>query len=165
MWHKHFDANITLVFTIIPIACLGYLLLGLSDTTKEAIVAVKITYLGGCFLQLFLLFTILHLCAIDIGRWSRILLFLPSCTLYASVLTIGYMDIFYKDLSFQITGTTRILNKEYGWMHSVFYAVVFLFFAAELIIIVYSWLKKRHVPRTIIHLMIFPGIEPIYVRL
>ncbi|MBP5282088.1 MAG: HD domain-containing protein [Lachnospiraceae bacterium] len=158
MWHKHFDANITLVFTIIPIACLGYLLLGLSDTTKEAIVAVKITYLGGCFLQLFLLFTILHLCAIDIGRWSRILLFLLSCTLYASVLTIGYMDIFYKDLSFQIIGTTRILNKEYGWMHSVFYAVVFLFFAAELIIIVYSWLKKRQVPRTIIHLMIFPGI-------
>ena len=158
MWHKHFDANITLVFTIIPIACLGYLLLGLSDTTKEAIVAVKITYLGGCFLQLFLLFTILHLCAIDIGRWSRILLFLLSCTLYASVLTIGYMDIFYKDFSFQIIGTTRILNKEYGWMHSVFYAVVFLFFAAELIIIVYSWLKKRQVPRTIIHLMIFPGI-------
>ncbi|MBE5862855.1 MAG: HD domain-containing protein [Lachnospiraceae bacterium] len=158
MWHKHFDANLNLVFTIVPIACLGYLLLGLSDTTKEVIVAVKITYLGGCFLQLFLLFTILHLCAIDIGRWSRILLFMLSCALYASVLTIGYSDVFYKNLSFQIVGTTRILNKEYGWMHTGFYVVIFLFFAAELMIIGYSWLKRRQVPRTIIHLMIFPGI-------
>ena len=158
MWHKHFDANITLVFTIVPIACLGYLLLGLSDTTKEVIVAVKITYLGGCFLQLFLLFTILNLCSIDIGRWSRILLFMLSCALYASVLTIGYSDVFYKNLSLQIVGTTRILNKEYGWMHGAFYVIIFLFFAAELMIIGYSWLKKRQVPRTIIHLMIFPGI-------
>ena len=26
MWHKHLDVNFTMVFTLIPIACIGYIL-------------------------------------------------------------------------------------------------------------------------------------------
>ena len=163
MWHKHFDASITMVFTLIPIACLGYLLLGIAGTINEVIVAVKITYLGGCFLQFFMLFTILHLCGVELGRWSRILLFVLSCLLYASALTIGYLDLFYKNLSFELVGTTKILYKEYGWMHTFFYVVVCVIFGAELIVIGYSWLKKRQIPRTIIHLLIFPIIIVVFI--
>ena len=163
MWHKHFDVNLTMVFTLVPIACLGYLLLGLAGTAKEVIIAVKITYLGGCFLQLFLLFTILGLCGIEIGRYFRIILFSLSCLLYATVLTIGYSDLFYKNLTFEIVGSARIMNKEYGWMHSIFYVVVGLFFGAELFVIIYSWRKKRQVPRTIIYLMLIPAIIVIVV--
>ena len=157
-WHKHFDVNMTLVYTLVPVACLGYLLLGLSDTPKEAIIAVKITYLGGCFLQVFLLFTILRLCAIEIGRFLRILLFLVTCLHYASVLTIGYTGLFYKNLSFRMEGAARVLEKEYGWMHTAFYVTVCMFFAAELIVIIVSWLKRHQVPRIIIHLMLIPDV-------
>ena len=158
MWHKHFDVNITMVFTLVPVACLGYLLLGMSDNVKEAIVAVKITYLGGCFLQLFLLFTILQLCGIELGRWSRLLLFTLSVIIYGCVLSIGYMDLFYANISMHLEGNYVILDKEYGWMHSVFYVIIFMFFGAEMVILIYSWMKKRQIPRTIIHLMIIPAV-------
>ena len=29
-WHKHFDANFNMIFTIVPLACLGYFLFGLA---------------------------------------------------------------------------------------------------------------------------------------
>ena len=158
IWHKHFDVNVTMVFMLIPIACLGYLLLGISDTVKEVIVAIKITYLGGCFLQFFMLFTILRLCGIEIGRWCRTLLFVLSCAAYATVLSIGYLDLFYKNIALRVDGTTRILLKEYGWMHTVFYIMVCMFTGAEIIVIAYSWLKKRQVPRTIIYLLTIPMV-------
>ena len=25
MWHKHFDVNLTMVFVLVPVSCLGYL--------------------------------------------------------------------------------------------------------------------------------------------
>ena len=55
MWHKHYDVNFTMIFTLIPIACVGYMLLAHSTTVEEALVATKIAYIGGSFLELFML--------------------------------------------------------------------------------------------------------------
>ena len=66
MWHKHFDVNLTLIFTLVPIACLGYFLSSISESAGEAVIATKIVYIGGCFLQLFIVLGIFDLCRFSI---------------------------------------------------------------------------------------------------
>ena len=158
MWHKHFDINFTMIFTLIPIACLGYVLFGLTGNLGEAILANKIIYIGGSFLQLFILFSIFNLCKIELKGWVRLVLFLISAALFASVLTMGFSDIFYKNVSFEIIDGNPVLNREYGFMHTAFYVVLFGYFLAGIIVIIYSWFRKKQVPRTIIAMLVIPDL-------
>ncbi|MBP3760496.1 MAG: HD domain-containing protein [Ruminococcus sp.] len=156
MWHRHFDVNFTMIFTLVPIACLGYLLLCKSESLGEAISAIKIIYLSGCFLQLFIVLNIFGLCQIEINKWVRTALFIISLILYAPILNIGYDDSFYKEISFEIKDGNGIVLKEYGIWHTVVYTAFFVFFAVGMTAVVYSWTKKKQVPRTIISLLILP---------
>ena len=58
MWHKHFSVHYSLIFALIPIATLGYMFYAQADDLASALTAVKIIYLGGCFLQLFLMLSV-----------------------------------------------------------------------------------------------------------
>ncbi|MBR3296913.1 MAG: hypothetical protein IKI65_03635, partial [Firmicutes bacterium] len=71
IWHKHFDAHVTLVFTLIPVVNLGYAFIASSTTLGEAIMGMKISYIGGSFLQLFLTWAVFSLCDIRLSRWIR----------------------------------------------------------------------------------------------
>ena len=158
MWHKHFDVNLTLVFTIVPVSCLGYYLYSMSESQEGAETAMKICYIGGCFLQFFMLFGILNLCHISIKKWIRPLLFVVCMVFYASTLTIGHLDIYYKNSSFKIVDGSGYLNREYGFMHSFFYVAISVFFAAGITAIIYSWFKKSQISRTIILLLVIPYV-------
>ena len=158
MWHKHFDVNLTMVFVLVPVSCLGYLFHQAADSLNAEIFAQKVIYIGGCYLQLFILLGIFTLCGIQVSRWVRMLLFSICSILYLSVMTIGYTDLFYRSISVENVNGTIVITKEYGWMHTVFYAALVLFFVSTLIVIAYSWIKKRQVPRTIISLLVIPDL-------
>ncbi len=158
MWHKHFDVNFTMIFTLVPIACLGYFLSSTTGTLDGAITSQQIMYIGGSFLQLFIMFSIFNLCQICIPNWLRTLMFGVCAMVYAAVLTIGHKDYFYKSVSFQIVDGKPILVREYGFMHTIFYCLVCLFFLTGIITIVYSWIKKKEIPRYILILLVIPDI-------
>lgn len=158
IWHKHFDVNISMVFAFIPIACLGHFLYSVSGSLGEAVMAQKLIYLGSSYLQLFVLFSIIHLCQLDIPKWVRALLFIVCTAAYVGVLTIGHGDLFYRNISFAAVDGFSVLSREYGWMHTAYYAVVVLFFALGFGAICFSWRKKRQVPRTIILLLMLPYV-------
>lgn len=158
MWHKHFDVNFTMIFTLIPISCLGYLLASLSRSLEAALISQQIIYIGGSFLQLFIVFSIFHLCGISLPKWLRLALFAVCSVLYASVLTIGRWGFFYKQAEFRMENGQPVLIKEYGPMHTVFYIILFAFLLTGIVTIVYSWLKKKDVPRRILILLIFPDL-------
>ena len=157
-WHKHFNTNISMIFAFIPISLLGYLFSSLSQNVSDAINAQKLIYLGSTFLQLFMLLSIFNLCRIEIKKWQRISLFGLCLLSYAGVLTIGYDDSFYRNISFKISSGIPDLDRDYGWMHTAYYIVVVIFFVLGFSAIVYSWLKKRQVPRTIILLLVIPYV-------
>ncbi len=158
IWHKHFDVNFTLIFTIIPVACLGYFFYSLSDNMREAMLAIKMTYIGGCYLQLFILFSIFNLCQINIGNKIRLAMFAICSCLFLSILSIGYTGIYYKNMSFEIINGQQVVTKEYGPVHTVFYLAVFIMFAAGIAAIIYSLKKKKQVPRSVIYLLVIPDI-------
>ncbi|SDB53751.1 putative two-component system response regulator [Ruminococcaceae bacterium FB2012] len=159
IWHKHLDVHITLVFMLVPINNLGSLMLAMSRSAGEAILAQKVVYLAACFLPLMILLAVLTLCNISLRRWARVALFLFNGAIYVSTLTMGSMSIFYKSFSFkQENGAGYIYNKEYGFMHTVFYFMVIAYFAVALGVLIYSFFKKNQVSRKILYLLLLPEI-------
>ena len=158
LWHKHYDVNFTMIFTLVPVACLGYVLQGLSESLEGLVRAVQIIYIGGCFLQLFILLSIFNLCRISLPKWLRTALYLVCVCLFFSVLTTGRMDLFYRDISYDASLGTPVLLRQYGPMHGAFYAVIILFFAVGIAAIGYSLHRKKQVPRTILYLLILPDV-------
>ena len=158
IWHKHFDVNFTMIFTLVPVACLGYYLSSVAVTLDGAIRAQQIIYIGGSFLQLFVLMSIFNLCKINVPKWVRAALFAVCAALYASVLTIGKKDFFYKNVSLDIKGGRAVIVREYGFMHTVFFIVVAALFLVGIITLLYSWFNKKDVPRQILLLLVIPDV-------
>lgn len=162
MWHRHFDANLSVIFTLVPIACLGYFLYSISDNLEAAVMSQKIIYIGGCFLQLFIVLSIFNQCRIEISKWVRVALFFACCLLYAPVINIPYGNSVYTNISFEVINGQGILIKEYGFVHTLIYASFFLFFAAGISALIYSGIKKRQVPKTILFLLTLPYVISVF---
>ena len=162
IWHKHFDVNFNMIFTLVPVACLGYYLSANAVNLESAITAQKIVYIGGCFLQLFVVFSIFNLCKINIPKWVRMAMFVACALVYGSVLTIGHTKIFYTSADFVIADGVPVLTREYGFMHTVFYVVLSILFLTGMITLVYSWFKKKDVPRRILLLLVVPDVVCVF---
>ena len=157
MWHKHFDVHFTLVFAFIPISILGIVLCTRAETLEAAITANKMTYIGGCFLILFIMQSVFGLCSIKMPRLLKVLFLAISSTLLGLVAFFDH-PLFYKSVTLDRSkGYTRLV-KNYAFMHSVFYAVIVIYFVITIAGLAYSYAKKRSVSRTILKLLILPEI-------
>ncbi len=155
VWDKHYDVNITAIFTIVPISCLGYLALYLSDNLKSALISQKLIYLGGSYLTFFITMCVLNLCEITVSRYFRLFLFVLNSVIYALVLTIGYNSWYYKSVKF-VDGVGLV--KEYGPMHYLFYVNLGIYFVFGLSVIIYCLIKKNQISNRILILLTFPEI-------
>lgn len=161
IWHKHFDVHFTLMFITIPIANLGYVFLIRSQSLESAIISNNIIYLGGCYLMLFIMLSVLSMCRIKMLRSVTVGLMIFTTLVYLSVITSGELPLFYESISYSNENGIPHLEKEYGVMHTVFYIMVLLYFMMSIAAIVYSYFKKKDVSRKIIFLMLlseFVGI-------
>ena len=156
LWRKHYDVHMTMVFTLIPIVNLGYMLFGAAHNTEAALNALKIVYLGGCFLSLMVLMTICSLCRIRMPKWLQMAFMALSTVVYLSVLTIGRQPWFYTDAVLQQGEKGFYLIRHYGPMHTVFYAMVILHYALCIGVIVYCLIRKRQVSRKILLMLLIP---------
>lgn len=66
LWRKHDDVHITLMFLLIPVVNLAHFLLATSKSQEAVLLATKLTYLGGTFLQLMIMLAIFGLCRIHL---------------------------------------------------------------------------------------------------
>ena len=156
IWHKHFDVHISLIFAFIPVANLGYAMLAHSRNLNAALTAVKITYIGGCFLTLFITQSILSLCHINIRRWQSALMTIVCMGIYSFALTVGNAPYFYKTVSFEIDRGMGKLVKTYGFAHTLTYVVITVFVLISAVAMVYSLIKKKDVSNKTILLLAFP---------
>ena len=156
VWQKHFDINISLIFAFIPIGNLAHLLLASSSTLSEALTANKVIYISGCYTILFIIFSIAGLCHIKISRYIRALMIIISSALYASALTIGKSDIFYKTVTFVKDDVGYLAGKNYGFMHTVFYVMIISYFLFGSAILIYTYFKKKDISRKTLQLLFLP---------
>ncbi len=156
MWHKHFDVHFTLIFAFIPIANMGYMMIGNAESLEEIIMGIKVSYIGGCYLTLFIMMCVFDRCKISLKRWVRISLMLLTAIVYSTVLTVGKYPVFYKSISFEKINGINILHKEYGPMHTVFMILVGVLIVASIWAVVYTLIKKKDVSAKTIRLVFLP---------
>ena len=125
IFHKHFEATLTILVTLVPILNLAFVLMANATTVGEALVALRFTYIGGCFLLVSAMFLIFNICGVRLKPWMRAVIIAISAAIFSSTLTIGFNDMFYvgtPDLAVW-EGASYITNKHYGFMHTVFFAM------------------------------------------
>ena len=156
IFHKHFDVNITIMTALVAVVNFGFVVIGMSQNIQEALIGLKISYIGGCYVLVFAMFLIFNVCGVEIKPWLRAVILTISSGVYATSITVGQTDLFYKGLPTLETygGASMITNRQYGPMHTVFYVMVILFYLATLGVIVYSFFKKKQVPRIILILIV-----------
>ena len=160
LWHRHFDVHITMIFMLVPVTNLAYVLLTRSNTLGEALNANRLSYIGGCYLQLFLMLVIFSLCDIPLRRWIRVGLLCLSTVVYLSALTIGKEQIFYRSIRFERLNGAVMLYKDYNWMHTAFYILIASYFLLSFGAMIYSYFRKNQVSRKNIYLLFSPSLWP-----
>lgn len=150
IWHRHFDIHMTMVFAFMPIVNLGYFMLAEARSLEAAILANKITYLGGCYLLLFVMLAVLRLCNFEYDRRINVVLIVFNTLIYLGVLSIGYAGIFYKDVEYKDVNGVGELVKSYGPVHTIFYIMVVAYFIISLVAMAYSYFKRNEASNKII---------------
>ena len=156
IWHRHFDVHFTLIFTLIPISNLGFLLMSISSNLEEALVANDMAYLGGCFLMLFILMCILDQCNMKMPKPMRVSFFLITMAIYGTVLSAGWLPYFYKSVDLVKENGASSLVKTYGFMHTLFYVMLGVYFLISVWALAHSYRKKNDVSNRIIIQMAIP---------
>ena len=162
VWRRHYDVHITLLFVLIPIVNLAHLLLAESKTLDAALMAAKLIYLGGPFLQLLIMLSVFGLCRINVNRWIRVALLLLCIVGYFFVLTIGRIGLFYKSARLASAHGVSTLHKVYGPMHTFMQGIVILYFLISFIVIVRTMRRNNQIGRKILIMMIFPEIVSVF---
>ena len=157
IWHKHFDAHISLIFAFIPLTNLAYAMMAHSRTLEGALTAAKITYIGGCFLSLFITQSIFGLCHINLKRWMSAGLMIMCLTSYAFALSMGNAPYFYRTVSFEMDSGMGRLVKTYGFGHTLTYVVISCLIVISIAAMVYSLVKKNDVSNKTIVLLMLPA--------
>ena len=146
IWRKRFSVFLTLNFAFIPIINLGYYLFASAISVPEAVIGIKITYLG-IFAHVFIMYAIFNLCNLDIKKSIRLILLAISTFFFISALTIGSLPIFYKGITGELIEGKLILHKEYGILHTLYYIQMFIYMIITISATVYAFRKKNDVSR------------------
>ena len=155
-WHKHISINLTLIFCFIPISNLGYAMLANSESLEAAMTANNIIYLGGCYLELFIMLSVFNLCHIELNRLCKVMLIALSTFMYLCVLKNNDSH-FYRSVEFTTDHDAGRLIKEYGPVHTLFYVMLLLYFGLTMAAMLYSYFKKADISNKIIYLLIMPA--------
>lgn len=146
------NQNITyylLLFVMIIIANMGYYSLSTSETLETALMGHRLIYLGGVFAPIFLLFSTMKLCRMKIPAWLvGGLLTLSTIVLYLAF-SVGYRDVYYKNVSLGNENGMTYLIKEYGPMHKLFIVLLFGSILITIGLILFSFITKKNVPHRV----------------
>ena len=137
-WRKNASFEYMFTFALVPVVNLGYAWLARSVNLEQAIIAQKITYLGGCFLHLFLFMGIVSLCNIRLKPWIKTLMLFVAFLMYGCVLTMDRGSLFYRNVGFEFVDGMGHLVKEYGPLHTVFYVYMVLIMVASVAALIYA---------------------------
>ena len=154
VWHKHYDLFLSLIFCFVPIGTLGYLLEEMAKTIPEVLISIKVTYIGGSYLILFIMFAIFNMCDLKLKKPLRFTLLVITTAVFLPVLTIGKGPYFYKDIQGTLVDGQLVLTKVYGPGHTIYYIMLVTYVIISCSVILYSQKKKRDVStRTIKYLL------------
>jgi len=131
-----------IMMLIIIFSNIGYLNVYYARDLGEAVLASKIVYLSGCFLPMLFFFSVCEVCHYHLRRRIEVCLIAFQILVFSCVCSIGFVDFYYKSVSYYKEGDRLFLIKEYGPLHSLYIITMFAYFFAGLILAIRSDIKK-----------------------
>ena len=151
LWYEYQNRKTSYYYLVIVLIMMisnaGYLAVALSTSVEEVILANKVLYLGSCFVPPILLSLICTLINYKVRVWMKCLLYGISVIIYGMVLTIGYSDLYYKDVYLKSYGDATVIGHTYGIGHTCFYLFLLGHFILEVCMIVLMISKRRSISR------------------
>lgn len=143
------NQNITyylLTFIMITISNMGYYSLATAKNLDTALLGHRLIYLGGVFIPIFLLFSTMKLCRMEVPKWIVTVLLVMSTVVLYFAFSVGRRNDYYKNVSLGNDNGMTYLIKEYGPMHKLFILLVFGSVLVTIGIILYSFFTNKNVP-------------------
>ena len=137
-----------LLFGAIFVANIGYLSLSISKNLEEALLANRIVYLGSVLLPMSIMMIILTITKIKYKRWIPGLLTVIITIVFLITASPGYLDIYYKEVSFEMINGVPALHKVYGFCHNLYILYILAFYMIMIGIVVYAIAKKKTASKT-----------------
>jgi DNA-binding CsgD family transcriptional regulator len=131
-----------LLFSSVLVVNIGYTFLSVSSCLEAALWANRVSYLGSVFLPLSMLMSILEVTKTKRPNWLSGALFGLSVLVFFIAASPGVLDIYYKDVSFQIVDGVSTLVKVYGPLHPLYLIYLLGYFAAMVTVIIRAQIKK-----------------------
>ena len=97
------DKWFVLLFSSVVVVNTGYFTLALSKTIEMALWANRLSYLGSVFLPLAMLMILLNTTGLQYRRRLPFGLTILSVVVFFIAASPGYLDIYYKEVSFEVS--------------------------------------------------------------
>ena len=142
LWEKKKVMHLTLLFTSVAVANIGYFLQSVSHTLNGALWANRFSYLGSAYLILLMLLIIMDVSQIRRKPWMKRTLIAVSTAAFLLAASGGWNSLYYKAVDIvEINGMTRLV-KEYGPLHTL-YPVYLLSYFSMMVVIIYHAEKSK----------------------
>lgn len=131
-----------LLFCSVTVVNTAYFLLSISTTLGQALMANRLAYFGSVFLPLSMLMTILNVTNTKHSKWVPGVLFAISVAVFLISASPGILDIYYKEVTFEVVNGVSRLVKVYGPLHSIYLYYLLGYFGAMVAVIFRASYKK-----------------------
>ena len=121
----------------------GYFLLSITNHLTIAKFANALSYFGGAFSMLVMLFIIYDVCRMRSRKWLFCLLTGISIAVFAVAASGDWLGLYYKSISLEHVNGMTCLVKEYGPLHSLYALYLAAYVVLMLMIIAYASKTKR----------------------
>lgn len=140
---KKKDPWFFLLFGSVLVVNVGYYALAVSGDLTQALIANRIAYLGSVFLPLSMWMIILKVTNIRFPKWIPGLLIGLGVVVYLIAASPGYLDVYYKEVTFRKIHGVTVLQKVYGPLHGLYLLYLLGYFGAMVSAIVYATVKEK----------------------
>lgn len=139
---KQKKAWFVLLFSSVLVVNIGYTLLAISNSLETALMANRVSYLGSVFLPLSMLIIIWNITNTPRKKWLPPALLCLAVVMFLIAASPGILDLYYKEVSFEIVNGVSTLQKVYGPLHPLYLVYLVGYFSAMVTVIIRASVKK-----------------------
>ena len=158
IWYYLIDVRRSVVqnimFLLLVAINFGYLSLALSTDISGAIISKKIVYLGACFLPMLYFFTVCEVCHFHIRKLFLCIFVFIQTVEFFFVCTIGYSELFYKNIKYINIDGVGSMYREYGPLHIMHPLTICFYFVASITVAIFTFVIKKNVEKTVVAVLI-----------
>lgn len=143
-----------LISVCVMLSNIGYFILSCSRNLQEAVLANSLSYLGGVFLPLLIVYVLIDYSDSKIPMWFSISMLLINIVIFLSTMLTDRLPFFYSSVKF-IPGDPSHLIKEPGTIYYIRYIVLAVEVGLAAFFTILTYLGKRSASFRI--MMIYAG--------